>query len=120
MSKVAIIGLLAVFVICSFCQKDFEVLNRQSWRCKEKFKHQRNKGNHGNSSVSNKFNKVNLDRNEIVNSDCPKCICGKICKGLCGLKEHQRSSRPFTSLNNDNIVDDNIEKDTRKPLYFNK
>ena len=111
MNKVTIIGILAVFVICSFCKKDFEVLNRHSWRCKEKLKHQRNERNHGNDSVSNNFNTVNLDRNQTVNNDCHKCICGKICKGLRGLKVHQRSCRAITSLNNDNIVIDNIEQD---------
>ena len=29
-----------------------------------------------------------LDRNEIVDNDCHKCICDKKCKGLCGLKVH--------------------------------
>ena len=77
MNKVIIVGILAIFVICSFSKKDFEILNRQSWRCKEKLKHQRNKCNQGNDSVSNNFNTVNLDRKEIVNNDCHKCICGK-------------------------------------------
>ena len=40
-----------------------------------------------------------------------KCICGKKCKGLRGLKVHQRSCRAITSLNSDNIVIDNIEQD---------
>ena len=75
-NKVTIIGILAVFVICSFCKKDFKVLNRHSWRCKEKLTHQRNEGNYGNDSVSNNFNTFNLDRNEIVNNDCHKCTCG--------------------------------------------
>ena len=100
-----------VFVICSFCEKDFEVLNCHSWRCKEKLKHQRNESNQGNNSVSNNFHTVNLDCNEIVNKDCHKYVCGKKCKGLRGLKVHQRSCRPITSLNNDNIVIDNIEQD---------
>ena len=86
MNKVTIIGLLVVFVIYSFCKNDFEVLNRHSWRCKEKLKHQRNEGNHGNDRVSNSFNTVNLDRNEIVDNDCHKCICDKKCKRLCVLK----------------------------------
>ena len=60
MNTVTIIGILAVLVICSFCKKDFEALNHHSWRCKEKLKHQRNEGGHGNDSVSNNFNIVNL------------------------------------------------------------
>ena len=111
MNKVTIIGILAVFVICSFCRKDFEVLNCHSWRYKEKLKHQRNEGNHCKGSVSNNLNTVNLDRNEIVNNDCHKCICGKKCKGLRGLKVHQRSCRAITSLNNNNFVIDNIKQD---------
>ena len=111
MNKVTIIGILAILVICSFCEKEFEVLNRHDWRCEERLRYQRNGGNHGNDSVSNNFNAVNLDCNEIVNNDCHKCICGKKCKGLRGLKVHQRSCRAIESLNNDNIVLDNIEQD---------
>ena len=91
MNKVTIIGILTVFIICSFYQKEFEVLNRHSWRCKEKLKHQSNKGNYGNNSVSNNFNTVNLYHNEIVNNDCCKCIYGKKCKRICDPKVHQRS-----------------------------
>ena len=90
MNKITIIGILAVFVICSFCKNNFEALNRHSWRCKEKLKHQRNEGNHGNESVSNNFNTVNLDHKKIVNNDYHKCICGKKCKRLRGLRVHQR------------------------------
>ena len=60
---------------------------------------------------SNSFNTVNLDRNEIVNNNCQNSICGKKCKGLRGLKVHQRSCKAITSWNNDNIVIDNIEQD---------
>ena len=86
MNKVTIISLLAVFVICSFYQKDFEALNHHTWRCEEKLKHQRNDGKHGNGNVSNNFNTVKLDRKEIVNNDCPICIYDKIRKGFRGLK----------------------------------
>ena len=77
MNKVIIIDLLPVFVICSFCKKDFEVLNCHGWKCEEKLKHQRNECNHGNDSVLNNFNTVNLDQNKIVNNNCHKCTCGK-------------------------------------------
>ena len=108
---VRIIGILVVFFICSFCKKDLEVLNRHSWRCKEELKNKHKEDNHANDIVSNNFNTVNLDRNEIVNNDCPKCICGKKCKGLRGLKVHQRSCRAIIFLNNDNKVIDNFEQD---------
>ena len=120
MNKVTSIGLLVVFVICSFCKKDFEILNCHNWRCKEKLKHQRNKDNHGNDRVSDSFNTVNLDPNEIVNNDWGKCICGKKCKGLRGLKVHQRSCRAITSLNNDNIVIDNTEQDAIENHFVTK
>ena len=86
-----------------FLQKIF--LNGHSWKCREKIKHQRNEGNHGNGIVSNNFNRINLHRQKIVNNDCHKCICGKKCKGLRGLKVHQRSS-----LNKENTIIDNIER----------
>ena len=98
-------------------QKRFQVLNRHSWRCKEKLKHQRNEGNYGIDSVSNNFNTVNLDRNEFVNNDCHKCIFGKKCQGLRGLKVHQRSCRANTSLNNENIGIDNIEQNAKENHY---
>ena len=81
-NKVKIVGLTAVFVTCTFCKKDFEVLNCHSWRYREKLKHQRNKGNHGKDSVSKTFNTVNLDPNDIVNNDSYKCICGEKGKRL--------------------------------------
>ena len=40
-------------------------------------------------------------------------ICRKLYKGLRGLKAHQRSCGPSTSLNNENIVEnDYIEQET--------
>ena len=49
-----------------------------------------------------------------------KCICGKKCKGLRGLKVHQRSCRAITSLNNDNIVIDNTEQDAIENHFVTK
>ena len=83
----------------------------------KKLKHQRNEDNHDNDSASNNFNTVNLDRNEIVNNDCHKCICDEKCKGLRGLKVHQRLCRVIISLNNDNIVINNIEQNARENYF---
>ena len=118
MNKVIIIDLLPAFVICSFCKKDFEVLNCHGWKCEEKLKHQRNECNHGNDSVLNNFNTVNLDQNKIVNNNCHKCTCGKKCKGLCGLKVHQKSCRAITSLNSDNTVINKTKQDAIKNHFL--
>ena len=51
-----------------------------------------------------------------------KCCCGKICKGACGLKIHQRSCKviddmqeelqqQMTDALNDQICDDNVQSD---------
>ena len=95
-------------MICSFCQKDFEILNRHSWRRKENFKHHTNKDNHDSNSVSNNCNTVNLDHND-GNNDCPKYICGNMCKGFCGLKICQRSSSASIYSKNNNMVNDNTQ-----------
>ena len=125
LNKVIVIDILVVFFICSFCKKDLEVLNCHSWRCKEELKNQRNEGNHANDIVSNNFNTVNPDRNEILNNDCTKCICGKKCKGLRGLKVHQRSCRAIISLNNNRqfrlLLNWQFRtRCNRKPLCHNK
>ena len=78
-NKVTIIGLLVVFVICSFSQKDFEVLNRHSCRCKEKLKNQRNEDS-DNYSVSNKCDTVNLARNELLIRIVPSVFVVKYVK----------------------------------------
>lgn len=113
MNEITIRGLLTVVTICSFCHKSFEVIKRHTWRCKEKLNHHRNEGiegNHGNDNVLLNA-EVNLNRNDIANNNSPKCICGRICKGLRGLKAHQRSCRSITSLKDENTVDnENINK----------
>ena len=115
MNKVKINGLLAVYISYLQClQINFEDLNCHSCKSKEKLKHRRNKGNHGNDSVSNNFDTVNLDHNKTLNNDCRKCNCGKKSKGLCGLKVHQRSCRAITSLSSSNFVIDNIKQMQQK------
>ena len=79
-NKVTIVGLLVVFVICSFCQKDFEVLNRHSCRCKEKLTNQRNEDSDDNYSVSNKCDTVNLAPNELLIRIVPSVFVVKYAK----------------------------------------
>ena len=118
MNKVKINGLLAVYISYLQClQINFEDLNCHSCKSKEKLKHRRNKGNHGNDSVSNNFDTVNLDHNKTLNNDCCKCNCGKKSKGLCGLKVHQRSCRAITSLSSSNFVIDNIKQDATENCF---
>ena len=95
------VWMLLVFVVCSFCGKDFKSVGRHSWRCKEKL-HSDNSGNEqqipNNSGMPN-IDNDNAQSTTICNTSTIICCCGKTCKGLRGLKMHQRSCRVVHGLN---------------------
>ena len=105
MNALTLTCLLGVLVVCNFCGDDFKVLGRHSWRCKKRFSSNNNDGNHGNeSSVVDNVSNVNVnvnDPNDPSNTYIIKCICGKPCKGLKGLKAHQRSCRTVVTLSDE-------------------
>ena len=104
---------------CEFCKKEFTSLRRHRWRCKARVNtdsidlDQRQvinsyhatrpfENNHDfvgeNASIANTNNVVNGNNEESENTllehNDPHrftCYCGKKCKGLRGLKAHQRS-----------------------------
>ena len=104
---------------CEFCKKEFTLLGRHRWRCKARVNtdsidfDQRQvissyhatrpfENNHDfigeNASIANTNNMVNGNNEESENTlqehNDPHrftCYCGKKCKGLRGLKAHQRS-----------------------------
>ncbi len=85
-------------------QCDFKSLGRHSWCCKEWLCNSFNDRsddtkladtNNQNSDQSNTVRNDAVLRNQgrISNVDYVKCCCGKKCKGIRGLKAHQRSHR---------------------------
>ena len=109
MIRFQIIILFMTFVICSFCGKDFVSIGRHSWRCKEKVTNPNS--NHRNV---NDFEQTLLTVNQNIttgNYSLIKCNCGKKCKGLRGLKAHQRSCRVIEKLNGDlyDVIDEEEE-----------
>ena len=97
---------LTLFIVCSFCGKDFQSLGRHSWRCKKK------------CSTPDEVS----DPGQVCQQNMVKCSCGKECKGVKGLKMHQRCCRviermgedqrsEFDILNNDVSGESNNEHD---------
>ena len=97
--------LFAVLAICSFCGKDFKSLGRHSWRCNKKSSFNTGEGFNGNQQLHDQTESIITDdSNNIGISNSPsncnhvKCSCGKVCKGLRGLKMHQRNCRVIKDL----------------------
>ena len=87
-----------VFVICSFCGKDFVSLGCHSWRCK-------NRINTGDSDILQPSGHLPVEKRAIVKNYAEiTCCCGKSCKGVKGLKVHLRSCRVFNGLD-ENLTD---------------
>ena len=103
--------------LCPFCGKDFKSLGKHKWRCEEKLHTTLSitQGNHDNiilhrtietpsNSLANLNNNIepnhseghltaydeNQQQNKRTDEDFT-CYCGKKCKGLRGLRAHQRS-----------------------------
>ena len=83
---------------------DFVSLDRHVWKCKARV-------NAGNNSIANNSQDgsntivpiINLNNRKSSSVDNVKCHCGKQCKGLRGLKSHQRSCKVIKGLNSEMI-----------------
>ena len=94
MIRSSLLAIFLVFVICSFCGRDFVSLGRHSWRCKRRVV----EGQEPRDTVHQTINVLQEDQAPIkINKDI-KCCCGKVCKGIRGLKMHQRSCRVMEGL----------------------
>ena len=82
-----VIVLFLAFTVCEFCGKDFESLNRHKWKCKSITTA------NNNASSNNIVNPEIINNRSISSVEYISCSCGKRCKGLCGLKTHQRSCK---------------------------
>ena len=82
---------LALFIVCSFCGKDFQSLSGHSWRSKKK------------CSTPDEVSIPTLqdDPGQVCQQNMVKCSCGKECKGVKGLKMHQRRCRVIEKMNED-------------------
>ena len=88
---------LLVFVVCSYCGNDFVPLGRHSWRCKSRMMD-------NEPEISSTSGHLNVEERVVIaNSQEIACCCGKKCKGMKGLKMHQRSCRTLHGLN-DNLT----------------
>ena len=118
----ALFGLVAVLVICQFCNIDFTSSGRHQWRCKNKLNQGEGEQSNGtnmpfrNSERNSVNERITLRQRTQVNENHVPCCCGKKCKGLRGLKNHQRSCRTIRGLNgnlfNELQVIDCIESET--------
>ena len=72
-----------MFVVCSYCGKDFEAIDHHRWRCKKRLE---------NSTGPNGCSNITHERDSGVTAVCKiiKCSYGQECKGAKGLKMHQR------------------------------
>ena len=86
MFRLRLLSIFVVFIACVYCGKDFQSVGRHSWRCKKKLHNVDEQGDSGN---------ITLQRDSESNGACMvvKCSCGRECKGMKGLKMHQRKCR---------------------------
>ena len=97
MIRASILVLLLICTLCSFCGVEFVSLGRHLWRCKQRLSQVPN----GQANSFRLPQPVIRSPNSISNSGIVKCCCGKNCKGIRGLKMHQRSCRVVLGLNDD-------------------
>ena len=101
----ALFGLVAVLVICQFCNIDFTGIGRHQWWCKSKLNQGEGQQLNGtnmpfrNSERNSVYERITLRQRTPVNENHVQCCSGKKFKGLRGLKSHQRSCRTIRGLN---------------------
>ena len=95
--------LLFIFAVCSFCGKEFVSLGRHSRRCKSKLHRESESSNARNISSP----LLPPESIKVVTNGCKNvnCSCGKQCKGLKGIKAHQRLCRIIQGLHGNLLYD---------------
>ena len=91
MFRFCLFWIFAVFIVCSFCGKDFKSLGHHSWRFKKR---------RSNSSATDEQPIPTLqdESNQVCIRIVVKFSCGKECKGVKGLKVHQRRCRVIEDM----------------------
>jgi len=106
MIRSSLLAIFLVFVICSFCGRDFVSLGRHSWRCKRRVV----EGQEPRNTVNQSINILQEDQAPITINEGIKCCCGKVCKGIRGLKMHQQGCIVLEGLASN--VYDEMEEDS--------
>ena len=112
MFRLRLLWFLLFYVVCSYCGRDFTALGRHQWRCKKRMPI-----NYGPNA---KINTTIVDENDAAHIvETVKCCCGKSCKGVKGLKMHQRRCRILEGLSEDQLGFKNSNFDTNSSLDDN-
>ena len=82
---------------CSYCGKDFAVLGWHPWRCTKRMPN-----NVGSTNTRDFMTDDDVEQGNGAN--VIKCSCGKMCKGVKGLKIHQRCCRVVEGLSEDQVA----------------
>eukprot|EP00112_Aurelia_sp_Birch-Aquarium-sp1_P024109 Seg7463.3 transcript_id=Seg7463.3/GoldUCD/mRNA.D3Y31 product="hypothetical protein" protein_id=Seg7463.3/GoldUCD/D3Y31 len=90
--------LLVFFGICKFCGDEFKVVGRHEWRCLGRNIEENTTTQSSQASRGNEFIPSTQDEHDRCNTDEIECACGRKCKGLRGIKRHQRSCRVIKDL----------------------
>ena len=95
----ALFGLVAVLVICQFCNIDFTSIGRHQWRCKSKLNQGEGEQSNGtnmpfrNSERNSVYERITLRQRTPVNENHVQCCCGKKCFFLFRSERPQKSSK---------------------------
>ena len=110
---VSLISLFFVFIVCSFCGKDFKSLGRHAWRCKEKAKSRDKERNNATTTGDSVYEtSLPMIDSDLRSSTCVsvKCSCGKMCcNGRRGLILHQRSCRVIKDFSGETFENQSID-----------
>jgi len=93
------------YVVCCYCRKDFTALGRHQWRCRKRMP-----VNSGPNTTINTTLPNDKDPADVV--ELIKCCCGKACKGVKGLKMHQRRCRVLEGLDENPLGCEHSNSDT--------
>ena len=109
MGYLRLVCLMGIFMVCSCCGKDFAVLGRHQWRCRKRMPN-----NVGSTNTRDSMADDDIDQGNEMNGI--KCSCFKICKGVNGLKLHQRRCGVIEGLSEDQVAVGNSNIDTESSL----
>ena len=88
---------LLICTVCSSCGRDFMSLGHHAWRCKRRF----TLGSDASNWKSITKELPSELRHPVNTNKSIKCCCDKDCKGIRGLKMHQRNCRVMQGLGNE-------------------
>ena len=98
MIRFSLPSFFVIVIVCCFCGKDFVSLGRHTWKCRSRLNRNSEAvfANATSSSANNNFE-------HICNTSAVRCSYGKSCKGVRGLKMHQRSCRIIQGLQSETL-----------------